>query len=71
VYRFSLLGPGPYTQSISSNGFQKFTQKTTVTVGQTTLVNIRMEITRSATTIEVSGPGETLQSENANVSTPS
>ena len=70
AYRFSLLNPGSYTVNASAQGFQAASQNTaTVSVGQTTTVNIHLTVQAASTTVEVSGGGNVVQTENANVST--
>ena len=69
VYRFSLLSPGTYTVSASSEGFQTVRQATTVSIGQATSVNLQMAISQATTTVEVTGQETIVQSENANLST--
>jgi hypothetical protein len=69
AYRFQLLNPGSYTVSASSSGFQATKHETQVAVGQASTVNIKLQVATAATTVEVSGAGGVIQTENANVST--
>ena len=52
-FRFSLLKPGRYQVSTSVSGFAKVLTAATVEVGQTTQVDLHLEIARTAETIEV------------------
>ena len=54
-YRFTLLKPGRYEVSTSVSGFSKVVQTVSVEVGQTTQADFKLEISRAAETIEVSG----------------
>ena len=53
AFRFSLLKPGRYELSVSASGFAKLTQGAIVEVGQDTNANLRLEVTKTAMTIEV------------------
>ena len=68
-YRFSLLGPGAYTISVSASGFQSIQQQATVTVGQAATANIQLALGTASQTVEVSAGAEAVQSENAEIST--
>jgi Carboxypeptidase regulatory-like domain len=63
AYRFNLLKPGRYEISTSVAGFAKTVQATTVAVGQTTQVDVALEISKSAETIEVSGAAPLISTE--------
>ena len=70
AYRFALLNPGNYSVAISASGFQSAQQKIVVSVGQASTVNIKLEMASANTTVvEVTGGGNVVQTENANVST--
>jgi len=70
AYRFSLLNPGDYSVSASSQGFQGATEHTvSVAVGQIATVNINLAVASASTTVEVTSGGSVIQTENANVST--
>lgn len=70
AYRFPLLNPGTYTVNASAQGFQAATQITsTVSVGQTTTINVHMTVQAANTTVEVSAGGNVVQTENGNIST--
>jgi hypothetical protein len=52
-FRFSLLKPGRYEVSTSVSGFAKVVTSVTVEVGQTTQVELNLELAKAAETIEV------------------
>jgi Carboxypeptidase regulatory-like domain len=54
TYRFSLLKPGRYQITVDVSGFAKVIQSTTVSVGQAARLNVVLEISKAAQTIEVS-----------------
>jgi carboxypeptidase family protein len=62
-YRFNLLKTGRYEISTNVSGFAKTIQSTTVAVGQTTEVDITLEISKTAETIEVSGAAPLISTE--------
>jgi hypothetical protein len=68
-YSFSLLKPGEYTLFVKKDGFKTSSRKVTVLLGQNSTINIAMELGASTTTIEVTGEGALLQTENANIAT--
>src|ERR1700739_1068116 len=68
-YQFSLLKPGDYTLFVKKDGFKTTSRKVTVLLGQNSSINIAMELGASTTTIEVTGEGALLQTENANIAT--
>src|SRR6202795_3980070 len=68
-YVFSLLKPGDYTLTTKKDGFRTPTQKVTVLLGQNFTVNFAMELGDTTTTVEVTGEGNLLQTENANIAT--
>ncbi|MGB7436130.1 MAG: carboxypeptidase regulatory-like domain-containing protein [Candidatus Acidiferrum sp.] len=63
IFRFTLLKPGSYEVSVSVPGFAKTVQTTTVTVGQTSQMDIALEISKAAETIEVSGEAPLISTE--------
>jgi hypothetical protein len=69
VYRFSLLTPGQYTVTVNASGFQNAERTVTVTVGQATSLNLQLAVGSSSQTVEVTGEGGVVQSENGNIST--
>src|SRR5215469_16355856 len=68
-YAFSLLKPGDYTLVIKKDGFKTTSRKVSVLLGQNLTINVAMELGASTTTIEVTGEGALLQTENANIAT--
>jgi hypothetical protein len=69
IYRFSLLAPGSYNISATSQGFQGVQRSTTVVVGQASTVNLQMGVSSSNTTVEVVAGSDTVQTQNGNIST--
>jgi hypothetical protein len=63
TYRFNLVKTGRYEISTSVVGFAKTIQSTTVALGQTTEIEIALEISKSAETIEVSGAAPLISTE--------
>src|SRR6516165_4058951 len=53
LYRFTLLKPGRYELSTSVSGFSKVIQTVNVEVGQTTQADFKLEMSKTAETIEV------------------
>ena len=68
-YAFSLLKPGDYALVIKKDGFKTTSRKVSVLLGQNLTINVAMELGASTTTIEVTGEGALLQTENANIAT--
>ena len=68
-YAFSLLKPGDYALVVKKDGFKTTSRKVSVLLGQNLTINIAMELGASTTTIEVTGEGALLQTENANIAT--
>ncbi len=70
AYRFSLLNPGDYSVSASSQGFQPTAEHdVSVTVGETATLNIPLSVAAASTTVEVSAGGSLVQTQGGNVST--
>jgi outer membrane receptor protein involved in Fe transport len=63
TYRFSLLRPGRYEISTAVTGFAKTVESTTVLVGQTSQVDVVLEISKTTMTIEVSGTAPLISTE--------
>jgi len=68
-YRFSLLKPGDYELSASSQGLKSNLQKITLLVGQAQTVDIKMNPQGTSSVIEVTTQAGVLQTENANLET--
>jgi hypothetical protein len=69
VYRFSLVSPGPYTVTVNASGFQNAERNVTVAVGQSTSMNMKLEVGTSSQTVEVTAESSVVQTDNGNVST--
>jgi Carboxypeptidase regulatory-like domain/TonB-dependent Receptor Plug Domain len=68
-YSFGLVKPGRYTLVVSQTGFKQSTQVADVALGETGVANVKLELGSGAVTVEVTGQGALLQTENANIST--
>src|SRR6202034_2542924 len=68
-YSFGLVKPGRYVLVVSQSGFKQSTQAVDVTLGETAVANAKLEIGSGSVTVEVTGQGALLQTENANIST--
>ncbi len=68
-YSFGLVKPGTYTLTLSKSGFKTTTESVQVNLGQTLVFNARLELGSGSITVEVTGQGALLQTENANIST--
>ncbi|HXX16139.1 MAG TPA: carboxypeptidase regulatory-like domain-containing protein [Candidatus Eremiobacteraceae bacterium] len=62
-YRFNLLKPGKYEVTVNVTGFAKTVQTTSVAVGQTSQVDVALELSKAAETIEVSGSAPLISTE--------
>jgi len=70
VFQIPLADPGTYTIEVSAAGFKTYSAKTEVNVGQTTVVNAKLEVgTASGTVVEVNAAAEILQTEAADMTT--
>src|SRR5580704_19059547 len=68
-FQFTLLQPGTYTLSVSQTGFKQASESVEVHLGQISTVNLKMEVGSGSVTVEVTGQGALLQTEDANIST--
>jgi hypothetical protein len=68
-YSFPLVEPGNYAVVVSAEGFKQYTAKTSVQVGQSTTVNVKLEVGGAATTVEVSGAAPLVNLDTADSST--
>jgi hypothetical protein len=68
VYQFSLLKPGTYSLTVTQQGFKQLSQTVEILLGQISTSNLKMELGAGAVTVEVSGQGALLQTEDANIS---
>lgn len=67
TYQFALLTPGVYKLSVEKSGFKTTSQNVTVLLGQTTPINIKLELGAGSTVIEVTGAPPLLQTQDANI----
>jgi len=67
LYQFSLLKPGRYTVSVEKAGFHKLTQKSDVLLGQTTTLNIKLEVGETSQSVEITENAPLLQTEDGNI----
>src|SRR5579871_233952 len=68
-YRFSLLSPGEYSISVSAPSFQVTQQTVSVTVGQTTTLNVQVQLSSANVSVDVSAGGEVVQTDTADMTT--
>jgi hypothetical protein len=68
AYRFALLSPGSYTIITKAQGLQATNQNVSVAVGQTSTVNVTMQVATASQTVEVVAQGSAIQTDNGNVS---
>src|ERR1700722_11751324 len=62
-YQFPLLEPGAYAITISAPSFKTSNLATTVSVGSTSIVNAKLEVGSTGTTVEVTSEAALLQTE--------
>src|SRR5260370_770940 len=67
TYVFSFLKPGEYTLAIEQTGFRPLNQNIRVLLGQTVTANLRIDLEKTAASIEVTADGTFLQTEDANI----
>jgi hypothetical protein len=67
LYQFPLLKPGNYSLTIEQQGFKKLSQSVLVLLGQTTAVDVKLELGAATSTIEVTAAVPVLQTEDANI----
>jgi hypothetical protein len=68
-FQFTLLQPGTYTLTVTQGGFKQASESVEVHLGQISTVNLKMEVGSGSVTVEVTGQGALLQTEDANIST--
>jgi hypothetical protein len=68
-YSFGLVKPGSYTLIVKQTGFKQSSESVDVALGETGVANVKLELGSGAVTVEVTGQGAILQTENANIST--
>jgi hypothetical protein len=69
AYRFHLLNPGTYSVAATAQGMQTTKQSFNVAVGQTSTINIKMQVASASQTVEVTAEAGVIQTDNGNVST--
>jgi hypothetical protein len=69
AYSFGLVKPGNYSLTVVRSGFKQTTESVSVALGETLVFNVRLELGSGSITVEVTGQGAMLQTENANIST--
>jgi len=68
-YNFPLVQPGRYSVSVTAQGFQPITRNVTVALGSSVTANLQLSISSQSQTIEVTGEGTGIQTEDANLET--
>jgi hypothetical protein len=68
-YRFSLMSPGAYTVSVSASNFQTTQETASVSIGQTTTLNVQVQLSSATQTVEVTAGGDVVQTENVDLTT--
>jgi hypothetical protein len=66
TFHFSLLKPGRYEISVNHPGFAKLLMTVEVSVGQTTMANLKLEISKTAETIEVTAVSPLMNTDPGN-----
>jgi len=69
AYGFPLLAPGSYKVTVKQSGFRTTEQTVPVATGQTTTVNVQLQIGQGSEVVEVTGDAPLIQTEDANIST--
>src|SRR5262249_9126357 len=70
VYKFSLLPPGEYSVKFSASGFKTSTiGSITINVTETAVLNQKLEVGATSTTLTVESTVERVQTQNATVGT--
>ena len=69
AYSFGLVKPGNYSLTVVRSGFKQTTESVSVALGETLVFNVKLELGSGSITVEVTGQGAMLQTENANIST--
>jgi carboxypeptidase family protein len=69
AYSFGLVQPGAYKLTVTQSGFKDSSLSADVALGETAVANVKLELGSGSVTVEVTGQGALLQTENANIST--
>jgi hypothetical protein len=67
LYQFGAVPPGPYTLTVESAGFRKWSGTLTVEVGQTAVVNASLEVGTLEATVEVTGAAPIITTQGAEI----
>ncbi len=67
TFRFALLKPGPYTLTVTAEGFSRVRSTIVASLGQVTNVPVQLEVGKTTQTVEVSAQAPLLQTENGNL----
>ena len=68
-YLFALLKPGHYTITVTASGFATTKQSVVVSLGQVLEASIKLEVSKTVETIEITTTTPLLQTDNANLAT--
>ncbi|MBV9482743.1 MAG: TonB-dependent receptor [Acidobacteria bacterium] len=66
-YEFAYLKPGNYSVGVNASGFQAAEKKVAVSLGAVATANFQLALGSSTTTVEVSGTGAAVETEDANL----
>jgi hypothetical protein len=69
IYQFFFLAPGRYTLTVTHVGFRAERRAVTVPLGPSVTANVALEITKTSTTVKVTGEAPLIKAENGDVST--
>src|SRR5215469_15409434 len=69
VYHFFFISPGKYELTVSHDGFRSEKRTVTVLLGPPVSVNVKMEVAKTTTTVEVTAEAPLIHAENGDVST--
>ena len=68
-FNFPFLQPGTYSVSATAAGFQQMVKNVTVALGASVTANLQLSISSQSQTIEVTGEGGGIQTQDANLET--
>jgi hypothetical protein len=68
-YRFAFLAPSSYVETVSAPGFATVTRTVLVVVGETTSLDLILQVESAHTTIEVTSESPLTQNQSADIST--
>src|SRR5260370_1035088 len=67
AFRFALVRPGSYTLTITVSGFSTVKRTVTASLGQATMIPIKLEVGAKSESIEITAESPLLHTENANL----